>query len=103
MASASVKQQNMDACNLLGLDAGIAALEAGNADASLCIDFGGGLIGKADGPHQLAGLLQRARGLRLISLMVEKNAVERPADMRSGKPALHPSVKEILDALKSSG
>ncbi len=100
MPSASAKQLSEEAVKPVDLETGIAALEAGTADITLCIDLGGGMIGRADGPHQLDGLLQRARGLRLINMMIENEAADRPADIRSGKSALHPVVEEILDALK---
>ena len=52
------------------------------------------------GDDELDGLLQRARGLRLIKMMAELKPVERPAHMRKDKTALHPAVEEILDALR---
>ena len=85
---------------LVTLEEGIARLEAGTADASIRIDFGDGIVGMAEGKNDLDGLLQRARGLRLIKLMAELKPVERPAQMRKDKSALHPSVEEILDALR---
>ena len=87
----------------LPIDKAIAQLEAGKADASICVDLGDGFCARADGVNQLDGLLQRARGLRLLTLMAEQRTVERPGAMRSGKSGLHPVVEEILDALRSSG
>ncbi|MGB3627197.1 MAG: hypothetical protein WA989_15300 [Henriciella sp.] len=86
----------------MSLDDGIALLESGKADAAICINFGDGVFGQAENEDDLDGLLQRARGLRLIRMMVDGEAIEQPASMRSSKPALHPLVKEILDALRSA-
>ena len=97
----SPSQENGD--GPLPLDRAIELLESGEADENICIDFGGGYVGTADGPDDLPGLLQRARGLRLVMMMAEMKPVERPVHLRSGMSALHPLVKEILDALRQSG
>ena len=64
------------------------------------IDFGEGVVASVSGDDELDGLLQRARGLRLIKMMAELKPVDRPAHMRKDKTALHPAVEEILDALR---
>lgn len=86
----------------LSLDEGIALIESGSATLPVCIDFGADTICCAQTSFELDSLLQRARGLRMITLMAEGKQIERPAHMRSVKPALHPLVKEILDALGRS-
>jgi len=87
---------------LVPLEEGISLIEAGRGDESIRIDFGGGIIGSASEPDGLEGLLQRARGLRLIKVMAELKPVERPAHMRKHKAALLPAVEEILDALRQA-
>lgn len=96
-----MSRQPSPEASVVSLDEGIELLESGKADVSISIDFGDGVVGKAD-DDDLDGLLQRARGLRLISMMAAGETIEQPASMRSGKPVLHPLVKEILDALRSS-
>ena len=86
----------------VSLEEGISLLEKGQADDSIRIDFGEGIYGSVQDSGTLEGLLQRARGVRLIKMMAEERAVERPAHMRNGKPALTPLVQEILDALRPS-
>lgn len=86
----------------VSLEEGISLIETGQADACIRIDFGDGIIGSASEPDGLDGLLQRARGLRLIKVMGEQKPVERPAHMRKHKAALHPTVEEILDALRQA-
>ncbi len=85
---------------ILPLDEGISRLETGTADADIQIDFGEGVVASVSGDDELDGLLQRARGLRLIKMMAELKPVDRPAHMRKDKTALHPAVEEILDALR---
>ncbi|WP_084417765.1 hypothetical protein [Henriciella litoralis] len=87
---------------IVSLDEGIELLEKGKADACIRIDFGNGLTGEATSANDLDNLLQRARGLRLITIMSENRNVERPASMRSGSPTLHAVTEEILDALRQS-
>ncbi|WP_084398419.1 hypothetical protein [Henriciella aquimarina] len=87
----------------LPLDEAIELLESGEADLSIRVDFGHGYIGTASRAEDLPGLLQRARGLRLLKAMADEEPVERPAGLRSGMSVLHPLVEEILDALKQSG
>ncbi|WP_300376753.1 hypothetical protein [Henriciella sp.] len=84
------------------LEEGIALLESGGATKTIRIDFGGGVHGSVSEAGTLEGLLQRARGVRLIKMMAERQSVDRPAHMRNGKPALTPLVEEILDALRPS-
>ncbi|MEQ9315171.1 MAG: hypothetical protein RLN72_04920 [Henriciella sp.] len=97
-----MSRQTSDMGKTVSLDEGIALLESGKADASICIDFGEGVFGQAEDENDLDGLLQRARGLRLIRMMVAGEEIEQPVTMRSGKPALHPLVEEILDALRNA-
>jgi hypothetical protein len=87
---------------MVSLDEGIQLLEKGMADASTRIDFGDGLVGEVASDDGLDNLLQRARGLRLITMMSENENVERPASMRSSSPTLHVVTEEILDALRQS-
>ncbi|MEM5516982.1 hypothetical protein WNY37_08465 [Henriciella sp. AS95] len=87
---------------VLSLDEAIALLESGKADTSIRIDFGGGVIGQPEDQSDLDGLLQRARGVRLIKMIADGDAIESAQHLRSGKPALHPLVEEILDALRQS-
>jgi hypothetical protein len=87
---------------LSDLDAAIQALETGTVDVPVRVEFGNNMTVEATHESELDGLLQRARGLRLIAMIAGGETVERPASMRKGKPALHPEVKEILDALRRS-
>ena len=103
MASAEARTRREGEAAPVSLDEAISLLETGQADPDLCVDFGDGHYGTAKEHHGLDGLLQRARGLRLIALMARGEPVDRPAHMRSGKAVLHPSVEEILDALMRAG
>ena len=85
---------------LSDLSAAIEALEKGKVSAPVRIAVEDGIALEALETCELAALLQRARGLRLITMLAAGENVERPANMRLDKPALHPRVREILDALK---
>lgn len=102
MANANTGPAESMQDEIVPLDEGISRLETGTADAGIRIDFGDGMVGTAGDDGNLDGLLQRARGLRLIKLMAELKPVERTAQLRKDKSALHPAVEEILDALRPS-
>jgi len=100
VADSNSNLANDTGTDLLSLEEGISLLETGQADSDMRIDFGNGVIGAVSEERELDTLLQRARGLRLIKMMAELKPVDRPAHMRKNKPALHPSVEEILDVLR---
>jgi hypothetical protein len=85
---------------LTDLAEAIEVLERGGLSAPVSIQLGDDVVLEAGTDHEIDGLLQRARGLRLISMIAAGETVERPSSMRQDRPALHARVKEILDALK---
>lgn len=102
MTNAEASLPPESAADPVQLEEAITLLETGQAEMTIRVDFGDGYFGVADGPYGLEGLLQRARGLRLIAMMARGEPVERPGGMRSGKPVLHPLVEEILDVVKTA-
>lgn len=102
MNSAMPRPPVLSATDPVPLDEGIARLESGKADASIRIDFGAGIVGEVTDDSGLDGLLQRARGVRLIQMIARGEDIESAAHLRSSKPVVHPLVKEILDALRQS-
>lgn len=103
MADAYSTADMTGATVLTNLDKAIEALEKGQVSVPVRIEFADDISAEATHDSELDGLLQRARGLRLVAMISEGHAVDRPSSMRKGKPALHPEVEEILDALKRSG
>ena len=103
MADAFSRQDPNDAIVLTNLDKAIEAMEKGLGSVPVRIEFADDISAEATHASELDGLLQRARGLRLVAMIAEGQSVDRPSSMRKGKPALHPEVEEILDALKRSG
>ena len=85
---------------LTDLAEAIEVLERGGVSAPVSIQLESDVVLEAEADVDIPGLLQRARGLRLISMIAAGESVERPSSMRQDRPALHARVKEILDALK---
>ncbi|QYJ00878.1 hypothetical protein KUV46_00425 [Thalassovita mediterranea] len=85
---------------LTDLAEAIEVLERGGVSAPVSIQLESDVVLEAEADEDIPGLLQRARGLRLISMIAAGESVERPSSMRQDRPALHARVKEILDALK---
>lgn len=85
---------------LTDLSGAIDALERGTVSAPVCIEVADGIFLEAETASEVDDLLQRARGLRLISMIAAGESVDRPSSMRLDKPALHERVEEILDALR---
>lgn len=78
----------------------IEALERGTVTAPVSIQLADNVVLEAAENDEIDGLLQRARGLRLIMMIAAGETVQRPSSMRHDRPALHARVKDILDALK---
>ncbi|MCZ4298269.1 hypothetical protein [Henriciella marina] len=78
----------------------IEALERGAVSAPVSIQLANNVVLEAAEDDEIDGLLQRARGLRLIMMIAAGEPVERPSSMRHDRPAVHARVKDILDALK---
>ena len=103
MADPSSRANEEEVTVLTNLDQAIEALEKGKVSVPVRVQFAEDISAEASHDSELDGLLQRARGLRLVSMIAQGRQVDRPSSMRKGKPALHPQVEEILDALKRSG
>lgn len=103
MADPSSKPTEDQVTVLTNLDQAIEALEKGKVSVPVRVQLADGITAEATHDSELDGLLQRARGLRLVSMIAQGQKVDRHSSMRKGKPALHPQVQEILDALKRSG
>lgn len=78
----------------------IEALERGAVTAPVSIQLADNVVLEAAEDDEVDGLLQRARGLRLIMMIAAGETVQRPSSMRHDRPALHARVKDILDALR---
>lgn len=78
----------------------IEALERGAVTAPVSIQLADNVVLEAAENDEIDGLLQRARGLRLIMVIAAGETVQRPSSMRHDRPALHARVKDILDALR---
>ena len=103
MAERSSMLDLSDTPPIVLLDEGIALIEAGDAPENICVDIGEGVLVRGNGPKGLQGLLQRLRGHRMVLALSSGEIAPSVVAMRSGKPELHPSVAEILDALKDQG
>ena len=103
MGEAQRRQADDMATVFTELEDAIEAIEKGKVGVPIRLELANDVTMEATHESELDGLLQRARGLRLITMIANGETVERPASMRKGKPALHPEVEDILDALKRSG
>lgn len=83
------------------IETAISMIEAGDASETITVDLGDGLLARADGRLGLQGLLQRLRGHRLLTALAKSDGDDGIMAMRPEAPDMHPSVAEILDALKN--